>query len=71
MHFGNMKFHGFHGNLLLYSKEWGCTYKNSHISAATHHIIIINLAPSGGGGGGGSVQGNPNWMPGYMCQENY
>ena len=34
-------------------------------------VPINNLAPmkncpGGGGGGGGGVQGNLNWMPGYM-----
>ena len=31
-----VKLHGFHGNTLNDIKEWGCTYKNTHISAATH-----------------------------------
>ena len=39
-----MKFHGFHGNPFRNLKEWGHTYKNTHISAATHHIIL-NLVP--------------------------
>ena len=32
----------FHGNPWPYSKEWGCTYKNIHISAVTH-TRILNL----------------------------
>ena len=28
--------HGFHGNPLCDFKEYGCTYKNAHISAATY-----------------------------------
>ena len=38
--FGNVKLHGFHGNPLCDFKEWGCFYKNTHISAATHHSTL-------------------------------
>ena len=44
MHFGYMKFYGLRGNPLCDFKEWGCTYKNTHISAATHPRIL-NLVP--------------------------
>ena len=30
-----VKSHGFHGNAYCASKEWGCPYKSTHISAAT------------------------------------
>ena len=45
--FGYVKLHGFHGNLLCDFKEWGCFYKNSHISAATRPRtlnLVSNLA---------------------------
>ena len=31
-----MKFNGFHGNTLCDFKEWGYTYKTTHISTASH-----------------------------------
>ena len=34
--FGYVKLHGFHAKPLRNFKEWGCLYKNTHISAATH-----------------------------------
>ena len=34
--FGYVELHGFHGNPLHNFKERGCTYKNTHISAAIH-----------------------------------
>ena len=40
MLFGYMKFHGFHGNPLCALKEWVYTYKNTHISTATHHSLL-------------------------------
>ena len=38
--FGYVKLHGFHDNPLCDFKEWGCFYKNTHISAASHPRII-------------------------------
>ena len=37
---GYVKLHGFHGNPKYNFKEWGCTYKNTRISAATHPRIL-------------------------------
>ena len=39
-----MKLHGFHGNPCDF-REWGCFYKNTHISAATHPRTL-NLVTS-------------------------
>ena len=36
-----MKFNGSHGDPLRDFKEWGCPYKNTYISAATHHSLLI------------------------------
>ena len=35
-----VKLHGFHGNQLCDFRELGCTYKLTHISAATHPRLL-------------------------------
>ena len=40
-----MKFHGFHGNPLCDFKEWGYTYKNTHISTVSHPRLL-NMVPN-------------------------
>ena len=40
--FDYVKLHDFHGNPLCDCKEWGCFYKNTHISAATY-LKTLNL----------------------------
>ena len=40
-----MKFHGFHVNPLCDLKEWGCIYKNTHISIGTHPKLL-NMIPN-------------------------
>ena len=34
--FGYLKWHGFHGNPLCDFNDWECSFKNIHISAASH-----------------------------------
>ena len=41
----SVKMHGFHGNLLSDSQEWGCTYKIYCISAAMYPRLL-NLVPN-------------------------
>ena len=36
IHFGYVKLHSFHGNLLGNFKDWWYTYKNTHVSPATY-----------------------------------
>ena len=43
--FGYVKLYGFHGNPLCDFRECGCTYKNAHITAATHHRKL-NFVPN-------------------------
>ena len=43
INFVYVKLHSFNGNLLCDFREWGYTYKNVHISAASHYRIL-NLA---------------------------
>ena len=41
------KIHGFHGNPLCDFKDWGHSYNNIHISAASHlraHNLLSNLS---------------------------
>ena len=38
--FGYLKWHGFHGNPLCDVKDWECSFKNIHISAASHPRTI-------------------------------
>ena len=37
-----LKLHGFHGNPLCDCKEWGYTYKNTHI-LTTGHPRLLNM----------------------------
>ena len=45
--FGYFKIHGSHGNPLYDFKDWEHSYKNIHISAASHpraHNLLSNLS---------------------------
>ena len=39
--FGYLKWHGFHGNPICDFKDWECSFKNIHISAAAHPRTLI------------------------------
>ena len=45
--FGYLKWHGFHGNPLCDFKDWECSFKTIHISAASHprtlNLVLVFL----------------------------